>query len=57
MLCAVVYGDLEMVKLLLKGGADPNMPFDIGDIPLWHSSEKDFGLTKIDECLPQYGAK
>jgi ankyrin repeat protein len=57
LLYAVFRGDLEMVKLLLEGGADPNMPSDVGDTPLWHSSEHDFGLSKIEECLSQYGAE
>jgi ankyrin repeat protein len=58
LLYAVLRGDIDAVRLLLDGGADPNRP-QRGDptaTPLWHATD-DFGLHKIASLLEARGAR
>ena len=58
LLIAVFRGDIDMVRLLLEKGADPNLrgnPMDASSCPLWHA-EDDFGLIDIAKVLKSYGA-
>ena len=58
LLIAVYRGDEDVVRLLLRNGADPNLrpdPNDSSHTPLWHA-EDDFGLTAVAELLKAYGA-
>jgi ankyrin repeat protein len=56
LLYAVFRGDLDTARLLLEGGADPNLCPKYAGSPLWHA-EDDFGLTEIAELLRTYGAR
>lgn len=55
LLWAVFRGDIDVVRLLLESGADPNVRPNPSDSPLWHA-EDDFGLTEIAGLLKSYGA-
>jgi ankyrin repeat protein len=58
LLYAVFRGDIDAVRLLLDGGADPNRPQQ-GDptaTPLWHAKD-DFGLHEIASLLEARGAR
>jgi ankyrin repeat protein len=55
LLSAVFRGDVVAVRLLLEGGADPNLHSNFDCSPLWHA-EDDFGLFEIAELLKEYGA-
>ena len=50
LLWAVFRGDVDAVRMLLEGGADPNVRPNPSDSPLWHA-EDDFGLTEIAKLL------
>jgi ankyrin repeat protein len=58
LLYAVFRGDIRVVDLLLRSGADPNRPKrdDPSSTPLWHAT-KDFGLYEIACLLEEAGAK
>jgi ankyrin repeat protein len=55
LLWAIFRGDVECVRVLLEGGADPNLRPNRTDSPLWHA-EDDFGLIEIADLLKSYGA-
>ncbi|MFY9560112.1 MAG: ankyrin repeat domain-containing protein [Terriglobales bacterium] len=55
LLWAIFGGYVDVVRLLLEGGADPNLRPNLSGSPLWHA-EDDFGLTQISELLKSYGA-
>lgn len=52
---AVFGGYVEIVRLLLEHGADPNVCALTGVPPLWNAV--DFGLDEIAALLRQHGAK
>lgn len=52
---AVFGGYYDVVECLLKAGANPNVLSGDGVTPKWRA--QDFGLTKIEELLTQYGGK
>jgi len=55
---AVMAGSIDVVKLLLEFGADPNRPSTEGAFatPYWHA-KKDFGLLQIVDLFDLNGAK
>lgn len=52
---AVMRGDLDIVELLLRSGANPNTMCSQGYTPKW--SAADFGLHEIELLLNSYGGK
>ncbi len=50
---AVFRGDIELVEILLKAGANPNVISDDGVTPRWRAM--DFGLEEIEELLERFG--
>lgn len=58
LLLAIFIGNIDIVRQLLKDGADPNKPQrdDVAATPLWHAQE-DFGLLEIAELLKEHGAR
>ncbi|MFB0496642.1 ankyrin repeat protein [Mucilaginibacter sp. OAE612] len=52
---AVMRGDLDIVELLLRSGANPNVICSDGYTPKW--SAADFGLYEIELLLDSYGGK
>jgi ankyrin repeat protein len=52
---AVMGGDLDIVELLLRSGANPNTMCSQGYTPKW--SAADFGLHEIELLLNSYGGK
>jgi|SRR5579872_2225746 len=48
--------DVEMVKVLLRAGADPNKTSAEGILPLWIADE-DFDFQEVAKVLRQYGAR
>ena len=52
---AVFSGDIDLVKILLEAGANPNILSSDGVTPKWRA--KDFGLIEIDELLNSFGGK
>ena len=58
LLYAVFRGDIDAVRLLLDGGADPNrsQQGDPTATPLWHARD-DFGLYEIACLLEARGAR
>ena len=52
---AVMRGDIEIVKILLEAGADPNVISSDGYTPKW--SAVDFDLIEIADVLNEYGGK
>lgn len=52
---AVFGGYLEIVRLLLDRGADPNVQSSKGVTPLW--SARDFGMREIIDVLLTHGAR
>lgn len=52
---AVLGGYLNIVKILLEAGANPNTLSNDGITPKW--SAADFGLTAIEDLLTRYGGK
>ena len=55
LLWAIFRADVGCVRVLLEGGADPNLRPNPTDSPLWHA-EDDFGLIEIADLLKSYGA-
>lgn len=55
LLWAVYGGYLEIVRILLDNGADPNFRSVTGESALWHA-EGDFGMVEIAKLLRQNGA-
>ena len=58
LLYAVFRDDINIVRFLLDGGADPNRPQqgDPSATPLWHARD-DFGLHEIASLLAARGAR
>jgi ankyrin repeat protein len=52
---AVFRGDIDLIKILLDGGANPNILSDDGVTPKWRA--RDFGLSDVEELLSNYGGK
>ena len=52
---AVFRGDIDLVKLLLEAGANPNIFSADGVTPKWRA--RDFGLIEIDKLLGNFGGK
>ncbi len=52
---AVFRGDIDLVKLLLEAGANPNILSSDGVTPKWRA--KDFRLVEIDNLLESFGGK
>lgn len=55
LLWAIMRGDIAAVRMLLEGGADPNVRPNRSDSPLW-SAEDDWGFIEIAELLRAHGA-
>ena len=55
---AVMAGSIDVVKLLLEFGADPNRPSAEGAFatPYWHAKE-DFGLRQIVDLFDLHGTE
>jgi hypothetical protein len=58
LLCAVFTADVDVVKLLLRAGADPNRPHrdDPRPTPPWHARE-DFVSTRSPRCSRRLGPR
>ena len=52
---AVFRGDIDLVKILLDEGANPNILSDDGVTPKWRA--RDFGLSDIEDLLDKYEGK
>jgi ankyrin repeat protein len=52
---AVFRGDIEIVAILLKAGADPNVFSGDGVTPKWRAN--DFGLIEIEDLLTLFGGR
>ncbi|HWJ25755.1 MAG TPA: ankyrin repeat domain-containing protein [Flavisolibacter sp.] len=52
---AVFGGYVDIVKVLLEAGADPNIFSKDGVTPKWRA--QDFGLVEIEQLLTAYGGK
>ncbi len=48
--------DVDMVKVLLRAGADPNKSSAQGVLPLWIADD-DYDFREVAKVLRQYGAR
>ncbi len=53
---AVMTGNIEIVKILLEKGCNPNISDILNDTPLGYT-EKEFEFHEIAKLLREYGAK